>query len=54
MMPIRPEVEVFLHAAETLLSPILLGKTLNDDEKGMVVMYVQNLTEKYAMSVSVK
>ena len=39
MMNIRPQVKVFLDAAETLLSPALL----TEDERGMIKMYIDSL-----------
>ncbi len=48
MLTIRPEVQAFVRATETLLSPIMLGRVLNEDERDMVVMCVQNLAERYS------
>jgi hypothetical protein len=38
MLTIREEVQAFVRAIETLLSPIMLGKPLNEDERDMVAM----------------
>lgn len=46
MMPIRPQVKAFLDAAETLLSPALLTSPLNEDECGMIHVYMETLEEK--------
>ena len=46
MMPIRPQVKAFLDAAETLLSPALLTSLLNEDECGMIHVYMETLEEK--------
>ena len=47
MQTIRKEVQTFLHAAETLLSPVTLGSDLNEDERDMVSMYAQSLNERF-------
>jgi hypothetical protein len=47
MLPIRKEVQAFVRLSETLLSPVLLDGPLNEDERGLVAMYIQNLAEKY-------
>ena len=43
MQTIREEVQAFVRATETLLSPIMLGRPLNEDERGMVAMCGQSL-----------
>ena len=48
MKTIRKEVQTFVQATETLLSPILLGEELNEDERGMVAMCLQSLAKEYA------
>ena len=45
-MNIRPQVKVFLDAAETLLSPALLTSPLNQDERDLVKMYINSLDER--------
>ena len=49
---IRPEVLAFVQATELLLSPIMLGRPLNEDERDMVAMCAQNLAEKYPVSLA--
>jgi hypothetical protein len=46
-MAIRTEVRTFCAAAETLLSPALLQFPLNEEEQGMIRLYLENLQEKY-------
>ena len=53
METIRPEVQAFVSAAETLLSPIMLGRPLNEDERDIVAMCAQNLAEKYPVSLTI-
>ena len=53
MKTIRPQVQAFVRATETLLSPIILGRPLNEDERDMVAMCVQSLAEKYPMSLTI-
>jgi hypothetical protein len=48
MQTIREEVQAFVRATETLLSPIMLGRPLNEDERGMVAMCGQSLAERYS------
>jgi hypothetical protein len=43
MNNLRPEVVTFLHAAETLLSTVLLTKPYNEDECGMIAQYVESI-----------
>ena len=45
-MPIYPQVKAFLDAADTLLSPALLTYPLNEDECGIIQVYVGTLEEK--------
>lgn len=45
-MTIRAEVKTFCAAAETLLSPVLLRSLLNEEERGMISLYMENLQEK--------
>ncbi|MGD9726247.1 MAG: hypothetical protein AB7G68_20665 [Nitrospiraceae bacterium] len=45
-MAIRTEVRTFCAAAETLLSPVLLQFPLNEEEQGMIRLYLENLQEK--------
>jgi hypothetical protein len=51
MMDIRPQVKAFLDAAETLLSSALLTSPLNEDERGMIKMYMESLDEKIVANV---
>jgi hypothetical protein len=46
MQHLRPEVQAFCDAAETLASPILLGSPLTGDELTVVRMYMQTLAKK--------
>jgi hypothetical protein len=48
MLTIREEVQALARATERVLSPIMLGKALNDDERELIAMCAQNLVEKYA------
>lgn len=43
---LRPEVLTFMSAAEALLSPAVLTSPLNEDELGLIRIYVQNLGDK--------
>src|SRR5690348_13317013 len=53
MQTIREDVQAFVRLTEKLLSPILLGKAFNEDERGLVAMCAQSLVEKYpTMEVS--
>ena len=52
MMIIRPQVKAFLDAAETLLSPALLTSPLNEDEQGMIKMYIDSLDAKVVAGVN--
>jgi hypothetical protein len=52
MQSLRKEVQAFVHASETLLSPVILGQPLNEDEWGMVLMYVQNLVTEYSVKTA--
>lgn len=45
-MTFRAEVKIFCDAAETLLSPVLLGSPLNEEEREMISLYMDNLREK--------
>ena len=45
MQTLRPEVLAFVSAAETVLSPALLISPLNDDERGMIQIYLKNLED---------
>ena len=42
-LPIRKEVQDFLEASETLLSPALLGSGLTPEECLLIADYVMNL-----------
>ncbi len=42
-MMLRAEVKTFCAAAETLLSPVLLGSPLNEEERAMISLYMDNL-----------
>jgi hypothetical protein len=48
MLPIRPEVTLFLHAAENLLSPGFFRLPLNGDERGMIQHYLETVTKQLA------
>jgi hypothetical protein len=47
MLTIRQEVQEFVRATERLLSPIILGNALNEDERELIAMCAQNLAEMY-------
>lgn len=47
-MMLRAEVKTFCAAAETLLSPVLLGSPLNEEERAMISLYMDNLLEKFS------
>jgi hypothetical protein len=53
MLILRPQVKAFLDTAETLLSPALLTTPLNDDERGMVRMYLESLDKMITVQDSV-
>jgi hypothetical protein len=42
---LRPEVLAFMSAAETVLSPAVLISPLNDDERGIIQIYLKNLED---------
>jgi hypothetical protein len=44
-LPVRKEVQQFVDAAETLLSPRLLGSNLTDDECLLIAEYVMSLSQ---------
>ena len=46
----RKEVRTFVNAAETLLSPILLGKPLTPEEHKVIEFYAQSLLNQCADS----
>jgi len=50
---IRKEVQAFVRASEKLLSPVILGHPLNENERDLVAMYIQNLAEKYPVSLTI-
>jgi hypothetical protein len=52
METIRKEVQAFVQVTEKLLSPVYLGEALNEDERDLVAMCVQNLAEKYPVSMA--
>ena len=45
MQTLRPEVLAFVSTAETVLSPALPISPLNDDERGMIQIYLKNLED---------
>ena len=45
-MALRPEVKAFCDATETMLSPILLRSSLNQEELGVIRQYMQSVAEK--------
>jgi hypothetical protein len=47
MLTIGDEVRSFVRAAEQLLSPNKLGRTLNEDERFLVAMCAHSLVERY-------
>jgi hypothetical protein len=47
MTSIRKEVREFMHAAETLLGPMVGRLELNQDERGMIGLYIQQVAEKF-------
>jgi hypothetical protein len=47
MESIRKEVREFMHAAETLLGPIIGGADLSQDERDVIWLYIQQITEKF-------
>ena len=52
MLTIREEVQAFVRATEMLLSPIMLGKALNEDERDMVAMCAQSLAQKFPVRLT--
>ena len=47
MRSIRKEVREFMHAAETLLGPIIGCGDLNQDERDVIGLYIQQIREKF-------
>ena len=47
MRSIRKEVRAFMHAAETLLGPDVEGTALSQDERDVIALYIQQITEKF-------
>jgi hypothetical protein len=43
-LPFRPEVQAFISATETLLSPALLGTELTADECDIIAYYIMTLS----------
>lgn len=40
-------VRAFMHAAETLLGPDVEGTALSQDERDVIALYIQQITEKF-------
>ena len=47
MKSIRKEVREFMHAAETLLGPVVNRAELNQDERDIIGLYIQQVTERF-------
>jgi hypothetical protein len=47
MQAIRKEVREFMHAAETLLGPVVGATDLSQDERDVIGLYIQQITEKF-------
>ncbi len=45
---IRKEVREFMQAAETLLGPMVTRLELNQDERDMIDLYIQEVSEKFS------
>lgn len=43
-LPVRKEVREFIRAAETLLSPVILGSDLTEEECELIREYVMSLS----------
>lgn len=48
MRSIRKEVREFMQAAERLLGPMVTRLELNQDERDMIGLYIQEVTEKFS------
>jgi hypothetical protein len=46
VLPIRPEVTLFLRDTENLISPVRSRAPLNRDERDMIRLYLQILSEQ--------
>lgn len=47
MRSIRKEVRQFMHAAETLLGPIVAVTDLSQDERDVIGLYIHQIMEKF-------
>jgi hypothetical protein len=47
MRSIRKEVRQFMHAAETLLGPIVAVTDLSQDERDVIWLYIHQIMEKF-------
>lgn len=47
MKSIRKEVREFMRAAETLLGPVVNCTELNQDERDIIGLYIQQVTERF-------
>jgi len=47
MRSIRKEVRAFMHAAETLRGPVVEGTGMSQDERDVIGLYIQQITEKF-------
>lgn len=47
-MNLRHEIKVFCDAAETLLSPVIMQTPLTEEERDMVMVYMQSLGKMIA------
>ena len=48
MGALRPEIQAFIRASETLLSPASLDRPLTQDEMQVVAYYAKTLAKQYA------
>jgi hypothetical protein len=48
MNSIRKEVRDFMHAAETLLGPVINRAELSQDERDLIGLYIQQVTERFS------
>jgi len=48
MQALRPEIQAFIRASETLLSPASLGTPLTNEERELIAYYAQTVAQEFA------
>ncbi len=48
MQALRSEIQAFIRASETLLSPASLGTPLTNEERELVAYYAQTVAQEFA------